>query len=247
MPIRKIAVAEYDEYHYRDAQEGRDGVDREGEALGDEVADEEQHGAREHRRRHQDAVVGAGEEHAREVGHGQPDEADRTTEGGYGAGEQHGREEDEPTRTNDVETHRAGIVFAQKQQVEGFDRRDGERQTRSDDGRDERHLGGRYVSERTHGPDDERFERRLLAENVQDLDHRADARAEHHAEDQENHDVLDAAADGHDDEQHEGRTEPCGPCDAERLEQRVVRDTEQGAPKRKSATPSPAPELMPST
>ena len=110
-----IAVADDDEDDDRNAHQGRDGVDRQGEALGDEVADQKQGRAREHRPRHQDAVVGRGEKHACEVRHGQPDETHRAAEGGDGAREQDRGEEDQRARALHVESHRAGVVLAQQQ------------------------------------------------------------------------------------------------------------------------------------
>ncbi len=84
-------------------------------------------------------------------------------------------------------------------------------------------------------------------EVLQDFDHRADARAEHHAQNQNHHDVLDAAPDGHDGQQHQRRAEPRRTGQSERLHQRVVGHTQQRRPSRKSATPRLAPELTPST
>ena len=222
-----IAVADDDEDDDRNAHQGRDGVDRQGEALGDEVADQKQGRAREHRPRHQDAVVGRGEKHACEVRHGQPDETHRAAEGGDGAREQDRGEEDQRARALHVESHRAGVVLAQQQQVERLDDGDGERQSRGDDGKQQRELAARDVAQRPHGPDDERFERRLARQVLEDFDHRTDARTEHHAEDEDDHDVLDAAADRHHNQQHECRAEPCRAGDAQRLYERVRRDAQQ--------------------
>ncbi len=228
--LEEVAVADNDENHHRDAHQGGDGVDRQGEALRDEVADEQQRGAREHRSRKEDAVVGRREEHAREVGYGQPDEAHGAAESRDGACQQHRGEEEQRARALDVEPHRAGVVLAQQQQVQRLDDRHGDHQPRGDGREHECQLGGGDVAERAHRPDDERLECRLAREVLQHLDHRTDARTEHHAEDQDDHDVLDAAADGHDDQQHEGCAEPCRAGDAERLDERVARDAEQRGP-----------------
>ena len=224
----EIAVADDYDDHHGDAHQGRDGVDREGQRFGNKVADQQQGGARKHRRGHQDAVVGAGEEHAREVWHGQSDESHRAAEGRDGACEQDRGEEQQRAGALDVETHRAGVVFAQQQQVERLDDGDGERETRGDDREHQGEVAARDVAQRAHGPDDERFERRFARKVLEDFDHGADARTEHHAEDQDHHDVFDAAADGHDDQQHEGRAEPRCARDAERLDERVRRDAQQG-------------------
>ena len=143
--------------------------------------------------------------------HGQSDETHRAAEGGDGAREQDRGEEDQRARALHVESHRAGIVLAQQQQVERLDDGDGERQSRGDDGKQQRELAARDVAQRPHGPDDERFERRLARQVLEDFDHRTDARTEHHAEDEDDHDVLDAAADRHHDGQHERRAEPRSP------------------------------------
>ena len=223
-----IAVADDDEDDDRNAHQGRDGVDRQGKALGDEVADQQQGGAREHRPRHQDAVVGRGEEHACEVRHGQPDETHRAAEGRDGSCEQDRGEEDQRARALYVESHRSGVVLAQQQQVERLDDGDGEGQSRGDDGKQQRELAARDVAQRSHGPDDERFESRLARQVLEDFDHRADARTEHHAEDEDDHDVLDAAADRHHDGQHERRAEPRRPGHAQRPDERMSRDAQQG-------------------
>ena len=222
-----IAVADDDEDDDRNAHQGRDGVDRQGEALGDEVADQKQGRAREHRPRHQDAVVGRGEKHACEVRHGQPDETHRAAEGGDGAREQDRGEEDQRARALHVESHRAGIVLAQQQQVERLDGGDAEHEPRGDDGEHQGEVAARDVAQRPHRPDDERFERRLARQVLEYLDYGTDARAEHHAQDEDDHDVLDAAADRHHNQQHECRAEPCRAGDAQRLYERVRRDAQQ--------------------
>ena len=173
-------------------------------------------------------MVGRGEEHAGKVRHGQSDESHGAAEGGDGAGEQDRREEDQRARALDVEPHRAGVVLAQQKQVERLDDGDGQDQSRRDDREQQGQPAARNVAQRSHGPNDERFEGRLARQVLQDLDHRADARAEHHAEDQDDHDILDAAADGHDDAQHEGCAQPRGAGDAQRLDERVSGDAQQG-------------------
>ena len=48
------------------------------------------------------------------------------------------------------------------------------------------------------------------------MDDRTDSRREHHAENQNYHDIFDAVSDGGDDNQHDCRSEPCRPSDAYR-------------------------------
>ena len=226
----EVAVADDDDNHDRNAHQCRDGVDRQGQRLGQQVADQQQGGSREHRGRHQDAVVGRGEDHARQVRNGQPDEAHRTAEGRNGSREQDRREENQRARALDVESHRAGVVLAQQQEVQGFDDGDREEETRPDGRKHQQQAVARDVAQRPHGPDDERFQGSLVREILQDLDHRADPRTEHHAEDQDHHDVLDAAADGHDDGQYKCRSDPCGPGDAQRLDERMSGHAQQRRP-----------------
>ena len=223
-----VAVTDYDVDDDRNAHQGRDGVDGQSQELGDEVADEQQRSAGEHRGRHEDPVVGRGEEHAGQVRHGQSDESHGAAEGGDGAGEQDRGEEDQRACALDVEPHRAGVVLAQQEQVERFDDGHGQDESRRDDGEQQRQLAARDVAERSHGPDDKRFEGRFARQVLQDFDHRADARTEHHAEDEDDHDVLDTAADGHDDAQHGGCAQPRRTGDTERLDERVSRDAQQG-------------------
>ena len=195
--------------------------------FGREVADEQQCGAGEHRGGHQDPVVGRGERHAREVRNGQPDESHGTAERRDGSGEQHGGEEDQQARAPDVQSHRPGVIFAQQQQVERFDDGDGEYEARRDDGKQQGELAARDVAQRSHRPDDERLEGGFVGEVLQDLDDRGDARTEHHAEDQDDHDILDPAADGQNCRQHERRAQPGRAGDSERLDEGVSRDSQQ--------------------
>ena len=235
----EIAVADDYDDHHGDAHQGRDGVDRQRQGFRNEVADQQQGGAREHRSRHEDAVVGAGEEHACQVRDGQPDEAHGAAEGGDGTGQQYGGEEQQRTGALHVEPHRAGIVFAQQQQVERLDGGDAEHEPRGDDGEHQGEVAARDVAQRPHRPDDERLERRLARQVLEYLDYGADARAEHHAQDEDDHDVLDAAADRHHDQQHECRAEPCRAGDAERLHERVRRDAQQGSPQQEQRYAQP--------
>ncbi len=85
-----------------------------------------------------------------EVRNGQPDEAHRTAEGRDGSCEQDRREEDQRARALDVESHRAGVVLAQQQEVQGFD--DGDRRKSRPDGRKHQQQAvARDVAQRPHG------------------------------------------------------------------------------------------------
>ena len=66
----------------------------------------------------------------------------------------------------------------------------------------------RHVAQRPHRPDDKGFQSLFAAQVLQDLHDRPDTRREHHAEDQDDHDVLDAVAYGSDYQQHGCRTYP---------------------------------------
>ena len=66
----------------------------------------------------------------------------------------------------------------------------------------------RHVAQRPHRPNDKGFQSLFAAQVLQDLHDRPDTRREHHAEDQDDHDVLDAVAYGSDYQQHGCRTYP---------------------------------------
>ena len=91
-------------------------------------------------------MVGAGEEHACQVRDGQSDEAHGAAEGGDGTGQQYGGEEQQRTGALHVEPHRAGIVFAQQQQVERLDGGDAEHEPRGDDGEHQGEVAARDES-----------------------------------------------------------------------------------------------------
>ena len=161
-------------------------------------------------------MVTVAEQHPRDVGHGQPDETYRTAKGGHRAGQQRRGEEQQSARTSDVQPHRHGILLAEQQQVERLDGDYGQQQS-GDNRRDEyRKLVKGHVAECSHRPDDEHFQGFIVGDVLQYLDDRTDSRREHHAENQNHHDVLDAVTDGGDDDQHESRSEPCRSGDAYR-------------------------------
>lgn len=160
-------------------------------------------------------MVGIGEENAGDVRDGQADESDRAAESGDRTGQQGGGEEDQLPRTADVESHRAGVVFAQQEQVQRFDDRDGQHESENDGRKQQTELSERNVAERSHRPDDERFEGGFVAQVLQDLHDGSDTRRKHHAQDENDHDVFDSAADRSDQHQDQRRADPGSARNAE--------------------------------
>ena len=60
-----------------------------------------------------------------------------------------------------------------------------------------------------------------------------DGRSEHHSQNQNYHDVLDTAADGHDQQQDERRPDPCGARRTDAGQQRMPCDAQQRRPQQK--------------
>ena len=115
----------------------------------------------------------------------------------------------------DVESHRAGVVFAQQEQVQRFDDRDGQHESENDGRKQQTELSERNVAERSHRPDDERFEGGFVAQVLQDLHDGSDTRRKHHAQDENDHDVFDSAADRSDQHQDQRRADPGSARNAE--------------------------------
>jgi len=68
---------------------------------------------------------------------------------------------------------------------------------------------------------------------LENLDERPDGRSEHHSQNQNYHDVLDTAADGHDQQQDERRPDPCGARRTDAGQQRMPCDAQQRRPQQK--------------
>ena len=155
-------------------------------------------------------MVGLPEGHADDVRYGETQKADGAAVGGHCSGQEDGRCEDAEPCGPDVESHGAGVVFAQQQHVERLDKRYGEGESRGEDGDEYPQFGEQHPSEASHRPYHIGFHGPFGAHVLKYLDDCGGGAPEHHAHDEYRHDIFDAGGDGHDDEQDGGCSHPCG-------------------------------------
>lgn len=80
--------------------------------LGNNIAQQHGDAAHQHRRRHQDTMVGIAGQHAGYVRNRNADEADRATESGDCSGQQGCAGEEQKADPANVKSHGAGIVLS---------------------------------------------------------------------------------------------------------------------------------------
>ena len=102
-------------------------------------------------------MVGVSGQHPCDMGHGNADKTDRTAKCGDCSGQQRRTDEQQQACDTYVQSHGAGIVFSQQQQVQRFDQVDGEYESSQHDAAHQAQLCERNAAEASHSPDHERF------------------------------------------------------------------------------------------
>ena len=172
-------------------------------------------------------MVGRGKCHSCHVRNCQTDESDRTAECRHRTCQKYRCREYQHARATDIESHRAGVVLAQKQQVERFDRRHRQHQTHHHNGQHQHQFAPRDIAQRAHRPHHKCFQCRLIAQILKYLHDRIDRRREHHSEDQNDHNILDAAAHGEYHCQYQCRADPRCTRQSDGLHRRSARHAQQ--------------------